>query len=41
MYIESGLYKKVVVVGGDKMSSIIDYTDRQTCVILVMRLELF
>lgn len=33
MYIESGLYKKVVVVGGDKMSSIIDYTDRQTCVI--------
>lgn len=33
MYIESGRYKKVVVVGGDKMSSIIDYTDRQTCVI--------
>lgn len=32
-YIEAGLYKKVVVVGADKMSSIIDYTDRQTCVI--------
>jgi len=32
-YIESGLYKKVVVVGADKMSSIIDYTDRATCVI--------
>lgn len=33
MYIRSGRYKKVVVVGADKMSSIIDYTDRQTCVI--------
>ena len=33
MYVESGLYKKVVVVGADKMSSIVDYTDRQTCVI--------
>ena len=32
-YIESGLYKKVIVVGADKMSSIIDYTDRKTCVI--------
>lgn len=32
-YIESGLYKKVIVVGADKMSSIIDYTDRTTCVI--------
>jgi 3-oxoacyl-[acyl-carrier-protein] synthase-3 len=32
-FIESGRYKKVVVVGADKMSSIIDYTDRQTCVI--------
>ena len=32
-YISSGLYKKVVVVGADKMSSIVDYTDRQTCVI--------
>ncbi|MEX0968431.1 MAG: beta-ketoacyl-ACP synthase III [Bacteroidia bacterium] len=32
-YIESGAAKKVVVVGGDKMSSIIDYTDRATCII--------
>lgn len=32
-FIESGMYKKVVVVGADKMSSIVDYTDRQTCVI--------
>ena len=32
-FIETGSYKKVVVVGGDKMSSIIDYTDRQTCII--------
>ncbi len=32
-YVESGEYKKVIVVGGDKMSSIIDYTDRATCVI--------
>lgn len=32
-FIETGTYKKVVVVGADKMSSIIDYTDRQTCVI--------
>jgi 3-oxoacyl-[acyl-carrier-protein] synthase-3 len=32
-FIESGKYKKVIVVGADKMSSIIDYTDRQTCVI--------
>jgi 3-oxoacyl-[acyl-carrier-protein] synthase III len=31
--IESGRYKKVLVIGGDKMSSIIDYTDRTTCVI--------
>lgn len=30
-FIENGTYKKVVVVGGDKMSSIIDYTDRNTC----------
>ncbi|MBR0201694.1 MAG: ketoacyl-ACP synthase III [Bacteroidaceae bacterium] len=29
--IESGRYKKIVIVGADKMSSIIDYTDRQTC----------
>jgi 3-oxoacyl-[acyl-carrier-protein] synthase-3 len=32
-FIESGRYKKVVVVGVDKMSSIIDYTDRATCII--------
>ena len=31
--IESGRYKKVVVVGGDKMSSIINYEDRTTCII--------
>lgn len=31
--IESGRYKKVIVVGADKMSSIIDYTDRNTCII--------
>lgn len=31
--VESGRYKKVVVVGADKMSSIIDYTDRATCII--------
>jgi 3-oxoacyl-[acyl-carrier-protein] synthase-3 len=30
-YIESGMYKKVVVVGSEKMSSIVDYTDRATC----------
>jgi 3-oxoacyl-[acyl-carrier-protein] synthase III len=33
MYIESGRYKKVIVVGVDKMSAIIDYTDRATCII--------
>src|SRR5215204_62120 len=33
MYIESGRYKKVIVVGAEKMSSIIDYTDRATCII--------
>lgn len=32
-YIESGRYKKVVVVGVDKMSAIIDYSDRATCII--------
>ena len=32
-YIESGRYKRVVVVGVDKMSAIIDYTDRATCII--------
>lgn len=31
LYIESGQYKKVIVVGADKMSSITDYTDRTTC----------
>ena len=29
--VQSGRYKKVVVCGGDKMSSIVDYTDRATC----------
>ncbi len=32
-FIETGKYKKVLVVGADKMSSIVDYTDRATCVI--------
>lgn len=32
-FIESGKYKKVVVIGGDKMSAILDYTDRTTCII--------
>lgn len=32
-YIQSGRYKKVLLVGADKMSSIIDYTDRATCII--------
>jgi len=32
-FISSGMYKKVIVIGADKMSSIIDYTDRATCVI--------
>jgi 3-oxoacyl-[acyl-carrier-protein] synthase III len=32
-FIESGTHKKVIVVGADKMSSIIDYTDRTTCII--------
>jgi 3-oxoacyl-[acyl-carrier-protein] synthase-3 len=32
-FIESGKHKKVIVVGADKMSSIVDYTDRATCVI--------
>ena len=31
--IESGRYKNVIVVGADKMSSIVDYTDRTTCVL--------
>jgi 3-oxoacyl-[acyl-carrier-protein] synthase-3 len=33
MYIESGRYKKVLLIGADKMSSIVDYTDRTTCII--------
>lgn len=32
-FIETGRYKKILVIGGDKMSSIIDYTDRATCII--------
>ena len=31
--IESGKYKKVIVIGSDTMSSILDYTDRNTCVL--------
>ncbi len=30
-YVETGNYKKVIVVGAEKMSSIVDYTDRSTC----------
>lgn len=32
-FIETGSYKKVIVVGSDKMSSIVDYKDRATCII--------
>ncbi|MGZ3872448.1 MAG: beta-ketoacyl-ACP synthase III [Mucilaginibacter sp.] len=32
-FVESGKHKKVLVIGGDKMSSMIDYTDRTTCII--------
>ena len=32
-YIESGRYKKILLIGADKMSSIIDYADRATCII--------
>ena len=32
-FIESGMHKKVVIVGADKMSSIINYEDRNTCII--------
>jgi 3-oxoacyl-[acyl-carrier-protein] synthase-3 len=32
-HIESGRYKKILLIGADKMSSIIDYTDRATCII--------
>ena len=31
--IQSGRYKKIIVVGADKMSSLVDYTDRATCVL--------
>lgn len=33
LMIQSGRYKKIIVIGADKMSSLIDYTDRQTCVL--------
>jgi 3-oxoacyl-[acyl-carrier-protein] synthase-3 len=32
-FIKSGQYKKVIIVGADKMSAIIDYTDRNTCIL--------
>jgi len=32
-FIEAGSHKKIIVIGADKMSSIVDYTDRQTCII--------
>lgn len=32
-FIETGMHKRVIVVGADKMSSIVDYTDRATCII--------
>ncbi len=32
-FVETGKYKKVIVVGADKMSAIVDYTDRTTCVL--------
>lgn len=32
-HIESGRYQKVLVIGADKMSSIVDYTDRNTCIL--------
>ena len=32
-YIESGRYKNIILIGADKMSSIIDYSDRNTCII--------
>ena len=32
-YIQSGRYKKILLIGADKMSSIVDYTDRSTCII--------
>lgn len=32
-FVKNGTHKKVIVVGADKMSSIVDYTDRQTCIL--------
>lgn len=32
-FVQSGRYKKVLLIGADKMSSIVDYTDRTTCII--------
>ena len=32
-FIETGKYRKIVLVGADKMSAVIDYTDRATCVL--------
>jgi 3-oxoacyl-[acyl-carrier-protein] synthase III len=32
-FIETGRYKKIIVVAGDKMSSVMDYTDRNTCIL--------
>ena len=32
-FVQSGRYKKVIVIGGDIMSSIINYEDRNTCII--------
>ncbi|MEN2415764.1 beta-ketoacyl-ACP synthase III [Flavobacterium mesophilum] len=32
-YVQSGRYKKVLLIGADKMSSIVDYKDRATCII--------
>ena len=32
-FIETGSYQKIIVVGADKMSSIVDYTDRSTCIL--------
>lgn len=32
-FIESGRYKKILVIGGDKMSAVTDYTDRSTCIL--------
>jgi 3-oxoacyl-[acyl-carrier-protein] synthase-3 len=32
-FIETGKYRKIIVVGADKMSAIVDYTDRKTCIL--------